>query len=281
MKERMLLIIIAVFILLGVIMQFVALSTSFSGNNSDRQLMILNISGGFAAMQIEVKYHTDGLVFYNNSKTNFERSVQIQQPILKELLNRVDVLIRNYQQGLVLEAEPGSADYFIYNLRIYRDGKIFVYQWTDTSKSPPTLRSLATFISQVNNLVVKGDSVIFYIKSDNLNYKEGETLLFRIIALNPTTTDFYYQSPTPCTPNFKLTIIGPDDKEVELYPIGSEVGRSCIQIIQGRTLGSGFQIQSEYEYTLRIKGSYIIQASFPYSDISGSKWQDEIIVSCT
>ena len=155
------------------------------------------------------------------------------------------------------------------------------HRWTDTSKSPPSLLSLASFISQVNSFITRGDNIIFFIKTYNIDYKEGETLLFRVIALNPTTIDFNYRSPTPCTPNFKLIIVASDGKELELYPIGSEGGKPCLQVVQGRILGSGSQIQSEYEYPLKTKGSYIIQANFPYSDIDGYKWQDEIVVSCT
>lgn len=180
-----------------------------------------------------------------------------------------------------MEAEPGSADYFTYSLKVYRDSKILIYQWTDTSKSPPSLHSLASLISQVNNFVTKGDSIIFFIKTDKINYKEGGKLLFRVIALNPTKIDFNYQSPTPCTPNFKVLIVGLDGKGIELYPIGSKLGKPCLQVIQGRVLSSGSQIQSEYEYILEARGSYIIQATFPYPDISGYRWQDEIVISCT
>jgi len=94
----MLLVIIAVFIVLGVIIQYVAPNTSFSSGTPDKRLMILNISGGFAAMQIDVKYFTDGLVVYNNSKAHFERSIQMQQSMSEELTNRIGVLIRDYTQ---------------------------------------------------------------------------------------------------------------------------------------------------------------------------------------
>ena len=274
-------VIIAIFFVLGIMVQYVTTNTSFFSDSQDKKLMTLNISGGLAAMQIDVEYYSDGLIVYNNSKTHFGRSIQIQQPMLEELTSRIAVLIRDYKQGLVLNAEPGSADYFTYSLAVFNNGKALIYQWTDTSKSPPSLHGLASLISQVNNLASKDDSIIFFIKIDKTNYKEGEKLLFRVIALNPTGENYNYQSPTPCTPNFNVIIVGPDIKGVEVYPIGSEADKPCTQVVQGRVLGSDSQIQSEYEYTFKAQGSYIIQTSFPYPEWSDSRYQDEVVISYT
>jgi hypothetical protein len=154
MKERQLLEIIAVFIILTVTVQYVATNSWFF-NSIDKRLMTLNISGGFAGMQIDIEYYVDGLVVYNNSKTNFERSIYVQQPMIEELTNRIENLVTSYKQGLILEAEPGSADYFNYDLKIFDKGKEIVYQWTDTSKSPSQLSYLASLVFQMNNLAVK------------------------------------------------------------------------------------------------------------------------------
>lgn len=277
MKERQLLEIIAVFVVLTVTVQYVATNPRFSDGN-EKRLMTLNISGGFAGMKIDVEYYNDGLVVYNNSKTNFERSIYIQQPMIEELTNRIETLVTSYKQGLILEAEPGSADYFNYDLKIFDKGKEIVYQWTDTSKSPPQLSYLASLVSQVNNLAVKSDTIIFFIKIDKTNFIQGEKVLFRVIAINPTGSVYSYQSPTPCAPNFKVTVVSSDGKEIELYPIGFESDKPCTQIVQERSLPSGLQIQSEYEYTLKAQGSYLIKANFPYPDWSDTRYQDQIIV---
>jgi len=278
MEGNVRLAVILVFITLSTIVQVVAIGTTFFNPTSNDRIMELSISGGFAAMQIEVDYFKNGFVVYNNSRTGFIRNSTIPVQLMNELNSKLNVLVAKYPAGLDLEPEPGSADYFIYVLRVNRDGKTVVFKWTDTSKSPTCLSDFSHILFKVNNYVVDKEKIILLIEASKVEYRVGEKVFIKVLAMNPTLNIFEYQSPTPCSPNFRVTVKAPDEREFEIFPIGLDTSKPCIQVVEKRSLGPRSVLVADYEFELNSTGRYDFQATFPYAQWSETTFQDDLVI---
>jgi hypothetical protein len=243
------------------------------------KLFELDITGGFANMQIHVDFLRDGTAVYNNTKTGFSGRTQASSSQLEELERRIKILTDSYPNGLELEAEPSSADYFNYNMKVYGEDELLTFIWTDTSKKPTPLTNVANLVSDINQLIVRNDSMIVLIKPDKEKYNEGEKATMKVEVSNPTQNDFEYSSPTPCHPDIKVLIMESGNTKTEIFPIGMDIDKTCIQVIQGRVLKSGSKIELEYEYTFQSQGEYLVEASFPYNGFSQYHFQSQIIIS--
>ena len=243
------------------------------------KLLELDVSGGFANMQIHVDYFRNGTVVYNNTKTGFFGRAQVSNSQLEQLERKIRVLTDSYPNGLELEAEPSSADYFNYNMKVYGEDELLTFIWTDASRKPTPITNMANLLSDINQLVVRSDGIIVLIKPDKEKYNKGEKTIIKVEVSNPTQTDFEYSSPTPCHPDIGVHIIDSDNNEIKIFPISVDMNKTCIQVIQERVLKSGFKIELEYEYTFRRQGEYLVEASFPYAEFNQYRYQSQIVIS--
>ncbi|MEM3403012.1 MAG: hypothetical protein QXJ17_00460 [Nitrososphaeria archaeon] len=277
MEGKVRLAVLFVFMILVTIVQVVAINTTFS-QTSKGKFMELSISGGFAAMQIKVEYFKDGLVVYNNSRAGFFRNATIPVQLMDELYSKLNALITKYPAGLKLEAEPGSADYFTYVLCVNRDGKKVVFEWADTSKSPTYLSDLSHVLFKINNYVVGNEKIILLIETSKTVYQVGEKMFVKVLAINLAYNVFEYNSPTPCSPNFRVMVKTPDGRESEVSPIDSDTSKPCIQVVEKRFLSPMSMLVEDYEIELANVGFYEVRAVFPYAQWSETKFHDSIIV---
>ncbi len=147
------------------------------------------------------------------------------------------------------------------------------------SKKPTPLTNVANLVSDINQLIVRNDSMIVLIKPNKEKYNEGEEVTIKVEVSNPAQNDFEYSSPTPCHPDIRVLIIESDNTKTEIFPIGIDMNKTCIQVIQGRVLKSGSKIELEYKYTFRRQGEYSVEASFPYDGFSQYRFQSQIVIS--
>jgi hypothetical protein len=257
-----------------------AVSIALLSFQKDRgKIMELIVSGGFWARIEKFECYANGSIVFNDLVRNRRNSTLIPRPLLDELTDRMNLLLKAYPDGLKLEP-GGGADYFIYNLSIYSNGKMITYYWTDVSEEPPgELLYFASLWSGMNSFASGYWKIVFYLKTDKLVVNKGETSRVFAIAMNPTRESCSYASPTPCSPDFKLYLQTPDGKRIELFPTDYDPAKPCIQVIQNRTLNPGSMIQLEYNYNFEKSGPYIIEAYFPYAEWSVTRYVCKLKIS--
>lgn len=253
--------------------------TLISVQKNLEKIMELTISGGFWGAYETYEYYSNGTVFAKRRSS----SILLPSFVLDELTSRMSLLLKACPDGLKLRPEEGAADYFIYNLTVYSKGKAINYYWTDVGEKPPKelaylhhlLRETSGFPSNLQ------EDIIFYLKTDKLSVNKGDTLKIYAIVVNPMQKDFHYSSPTPCSPDFKIYLHTPSGRRIELFPVGYDPEKICVQVIQERVLKAGNMVQSEYEYTFSEEGVYIIEAHFPYAEWEETRYHSilEIPVS--
>lgn len=246
--------------------------------NSNRKIMELSISGGFWNIRETYEYYSDGILLAKRQGV----SVSLPSYVLDELTSRMNILLEKYPNGLELKPEEGAADYLIYNLTIYNKNRAINYYWTDVIEKPPKeLAYLHHLLHGASGFPFNPRDIIFYLKTERLNVKKGETLKIYAIAVNIMQEDFQYFSPTPCSPDFKIYLKTPSNRRIELFPVGYDSEKICIQVIQERVLKAGGIIRSEYEYKFSEEGIYVIEAQFPYAEWEEAKYHCvlEILVS--
>lgn len=234
--------------------------------------MELTVSGGFWARHEKYEYYSNGSIIFKDLARNKSGSSVIPISTNDELLRRMRTLLEAYPDGLKLE--PGSgADYFIYNLIIYSNGRTVTYYWTDVSgELPRELHYLVSLLRELNSFTSGSSKIVFYLKTDRLVVNKGETLKILAVAFNPAQEDFPYASPTPCSPDFKIYLKSPSGGITELYPVGHDPEKPCIQVIQNRVLEAGGTIESEYSYAFSEEGTYVLEAFFPYAEWSETRY---------
>jgi hypothetical protein len=244
----------------------------FSFQKERGKIIELTVSGGFWARIERFEYYANGSVVFSDLARNMKNSTLIPRPLLDELTDRMSLLLKAYPDGLKLEPR-GGADYFIYNLSIYSNGRTVTYYWTDISEEPPKeLAYLISLLRGLNSLTSGYWEIMFYLKTDKLVVNKGETLKIVPKAMNPTQKNFSYASPTPCSPDFKVYLQTPDNEMVELFPADQDSEKPCIQVVQTRILTPGNMIHLEYEYVFEKSGIYVIEACFPYAEWSETRY---------
>lgn len=236
------------------------------------KMMELTVSGGFWAKREKYGYYSNGTIIFEDLARNKSGSSVISISTNDELLRRMKTLLEAYPDGFKLE--PGSgADYFIYNLIIYSNGRTVTYYWTDVGgELPGELYYLASLLRELNSFASGSSKIVFYLKTDRLVVDKGETLKILAVAFNPAQEDFTYASPTPCSPDFKIRLQAPSGGITQLYPVGHDPEKPCIQVIQNRVLKAGGTIESEYNYAFNEEGIYVLEAFFPYAEWSEARY---------
>jgi len=243
------------------------------------KLLELKVSGGFWGRNDKLEVYLDGSFEYQDFRTSSRRGSTIPSFLLEELKERLNLLLEKYPEGLKLGAK-GGADYFIYNMSVYRDGRVVTYYWTDVSEGIPVeLSHLDSLLRSVLGFASGTWKITLYAKVDKLHASEGETLKVLVIAVNPGPDDFSYPSPTPCSPDFKVLLRNPNGEVKELFPQGYDPGKPCIQVIQNRTLKAGGTIRLEYTYSLSEEGVYTVEAYFPYAEWSEVRYAVALKIS--
>lgn len=251
----------------------------FSFQKEHEKIMALTVSGGFWARMEQVEYYANGSVVFSDLARNMKNSTVIPRPLLDELIDMMNLLLKAYPEGLKLEP-TGGADYFIYNLSIYRNGKMVTYYWTDVSEEPPEeLSYFSGLLRGVNNFASGYWEIMFYLKTDKLVVNKGEKMKIFPTAMNPAWKNFSYVSPTPCSPDFKVYLQTPEGERGELFPADYDPEKPCIQVVQTRTLMPGNMIQSEYNYVFEKSGVYVIEACFPYAEWSETRYLCALTIS--
>lgn len=250
----------------------------FSGTERKENVVLeFNITGGIWGRNDGFKLYSNGSATYRVRK-EIVRTLTLPVQVLEELDSRVKQLRRSYPDGLKLEPSDG-ADYFIYSLAVHSDEKIISYQWTSFNKVPNELFYLTDLLHGVNGFLANPESIIVYIRAGSLNVSKGYVLELHVFAFNPAQEDFMYDSPTPCHPDFKVLLYRDRDEPVELFPAGYDSSVPCIQVVQQRRLKANETLYAEYRITLNEEGTYIIEASFPYSEWSQRRFTSRIMVT--
>jgi len=260
-------------VFLGVLVVLAAATVIIIGfQRKPEKIMELTVSGGFWARREKYEYYSNGSIVFNDPARNRSGSSVMPISTNDELLHRMKTILEAYPDGLKLE--PGSgADYFIYNLTIYSKSGTVTYYWTDVSgELPVELHYLASLLQELNSFTSGYSKIVFYLKTDKLVVNKGETLKILATAFNPAQEDFTYAAPTPCSPDFKIHIQAPGGGIIELYPVGYDPEKPCVQVIQNRVLEAGGTIESEYNYTFNEEGIYVLEAFFPYAEWSETRY---------
>lgn len=242
----------------------------------ENAVLEFNITGGFWGRDDGFKLYPDGSVTYRVKKENV-RTLTLPMQVLKELNSRVEQLRKSYPEGFKLEPSSG-ADYFMYSLDIYSCGEVISYRWTDFSEVPSELSYLADLLRGINSFLANPGGIIIYIKTSSLNISKGYALELHVFAFNPAPEDFIYNSPTPCHPDFKVLLYRDQTEPIELFPAGYDPNVLCIQVVQQRKLGVNENLHAEYKVTLNEKGTYIVEASFPYAEWSQKRFTSRVTV---
>jgi hypothetical protein len=258
--------------LIAIILAGAASIVMFRFQKEQGKLMELTVSGGFWARMEKFEFYANGSIIYHDLARNMEKSTSIPPWILGELTDRMNLLLKAYPDGLKLEP-GGGADYFTYNLSIYGNGRTTTYYWTDVSGEPPEELSYLTSLLRGMNSFASGYwKIVFYLKTGKLVVNKGEMLKMFAVAMNPSQKDFPYASSTPCSPDFKVKLQTPGGETIELFPVGYDSEKPCIQVIQNRTLKPGDMIQLEYNYTFNEEGTYVVEAYFPRAEWSATRY---------
>jgi hypothetical protein len=243
------------------------------------KIMELTVSGGFWARMEKFEFYENGSIIYRDLTRNIKNSTSIPHSTLMELIGRMKLLLEAYPEGLKLEP-MGGADYFTYNLSIYSNGRTTTYYWTDVSEEQPEeLSYLASLLHGMNSFAAGYWKIVFYLKTEKLAFNKGETLKMFAVAINPSRSDFQYASPTPCHPDFRIQLRTPSGETVELFPVGYDPKKPCIQVVQNRTLKPGDTIQLEYNYTFSEEGTYVVEAYFPYAEWSATRYVSMLMIT--
>ena len=265
--------------LIAVILAGAASMIMLRFQKTQEKLMELTVSGGFWARMEKFEFYVNGSIVYHDLIRKVENYTSIPHSILRELTERMELLLKTYPEGLKLEPK-GGADYFIYNLSIYSNGRTTTYYWTDVSgEQPKELSYLTSLLRGINSFASGYGKIVFYLKTDKLVVRKGETLKILAVAMNPSRSDFPYASPTPCTPDFKVKLLAPSGETVELFPVGYDPKKPCIQVVQNRNLKPDDIIQLEYNYTFNEEGTYFVEAYFPYAEWSETRYVNVLTIT--
>ncbi|MEM4667055.1 MAG: hypothetical protein QW650_07430 [Thermofilum sp.] len=256
-------------LLLAAVVAGIAGMRLVSFREEPRKIAELAVAGGFWGAREKYEYYSDGTISFKG-RTG-QGSFTVPHSIVEEMAKRVSFLLEVYPRGLRLEP-GGGADYFTYNLTLHSGDFPVSYYWTDVGEQPPReITYLYQLLREVNLLASSRRGVVFYLKVDKLNFSKGETVRIVAVAVNPGEVDFKYLSPTPCTPDFKVQLRTPSGREVELFPVGYDPEKICVQVVQERVLKPGGVVQLEYEYVASESGTYTVEAHFPYAEWSETR----------
>jgi len=200
-------------------------------------------------------------------------------------------------------AKQGAADYFGYKLVSHLEGKnvsvAWVDEWATDGPFPEQLKQIQKALdktlqilsaeSQYRNKVVAhadikcdGGGVCGALEvelfTDKTSYNLGEQVRIFVALRNSGTRDVNYTSPTPCHPDFRITVNGEastQDVSFSNLPVVA-----CIQVLQSRTLQHGESLiqtatwdASFDQNGMRINappGAYTIGARFPLATFEAS-----------
>jgi len=209
-------------------------------------------------------------------------------------------------------AKQGAADYFGYALVSHLEGKnvsvSWVDEWATDGPFPDQLKQIQKALdktlqllsaeSQYRNRVVAhadlkcdGGGVCGALEvelfTDKTSYKLGEQVRIFVALRNSGTKDVNYTSPTPCDPDFRITVNGKastQDVSFSNLPVVA-----CIQVLQSRTLHHGESLiqtatwdASFDQNGMRINappGAYTISARFPLATFEPSLLEASIQIT--
>lgn len=241
----------------------VFLFVSSKGEESDI-ILEYSVKGGIWGRNDGVVIDASGNAVYRVGGSAV-RSVKLPEQVLSSLKTRLDKLLSSYPHGLKLEPE-GGADYFIYSLAARKGGALLTYVWTDLSKAPLELSHLHDLLRAVTASLESDVNILVYIDAGEPEAEVGATRRIRVTIFNLMPEDFHYTAPTPCHPDARVVLHREGVEPAEIYPVGFDPNRLCVQVLEARVLKARGSISLEYDLHLSERGEYAIEASFPYAE---------------
>src|SRR3989475_6988783 len=217
-------------------------------------------TGGIAGIADTLVISQDGTVVFTSSHSA-SFSAALRASDFQELKTTISTNI-DAVSNAKYPAKQGAADYFGYELVSHLEGKnlsvAWVDEWATERPFPEQLKQIQSALgktlqlmsaeSQYRNQVVAhadlkcdGGGVCGALEvelfTDKTSYKFGEQVRIFVALRNSGTKDVNYTSPTPCDPDFRITVNGKastQDVSFSNLPVVA-----CIQVLQSRTLHHG------------------------------------------
>ena len=227
-------------------------------NSSGRSLAIeLRKTGGIAGFDDQLVVYNDGTAtFTSNHAASYTATLRVFD--LNELKSTISSNLDSLANR-VFPPKAGAADYFGYQLTFNRNGKNVTVSWVDewamNGTSPQQLKNLQVGLNKAsqilsveshyqNKAVAHGDAgcigtqtcgaLEMELFADKNTYKLGEEVSVFVIVRNSGTRDVNYTSPTPCHPDFRITVSSEQGGEDISFSDLPNV--ACVQVLEGRSL---------------------------------------------
>src|SRR2546422_4742608 len=199
-------------------------------------------------------------------------------------------------------AKQGAADYFGYALVSHLEGKnvsvSWVDEWATDGPFPEQLKQIQKALDKTLQLLSAEsqyrDKVVAHadlkcdgggvcgaleveLFTDKTSYNLGEQVRIFVALRNSGTRDVNYTSPTPCHPDFRITVNGKGSTQDVSFKLPVV---ACIQVLQSRTLHHGESLIQTATWddsfdqngmrTNAPPGAYTISARFPLATFEPS-----------
>ena len=266
-------------------------------------------TGGIAGVADTLVISQDGTVVFTSSHSA-SFSAALRTSDFQELKTTISTNIGAVSNAKY-PAKQGAADYFGYELVSHFEGKnlsvAWVDEWATERPIPEQLKQIQNALdkalqltsaeSQYRNQVVAhadlkcdGGGVCGALEvelfTDKTSYKFGEQVRIFLALRNSGTKDVNYTSPTPCDPDFRITVNGNASTQDVSFKLPVV---ACIQVLQSRTLHHGESLiqtaawdDSFDQNGMRINappGAYTISARFPLASFEPSLLEASILIT--
>lgn len=182
-----------------------------------------------------------------------------------------------------VQPKSNAADFFEYELSFGPSGKGVMMRWVDefaaSEELPLHVVDMESVMNAVISTLINSSSVNFRLNSSNgvqvevlLNkffYKRNESIELYIRVRNTGNTSIEYTSPTPCHPDFHVSLLeiekGYQVKFKKPYFSDETI---CIQVIDSRSIEPGGEKVNEAQILIDSElalGLYHVHIKFPYS----------------
>src|SRR6266571_4570872 len=258
-------------------------------------------TGGIAGIKNKLIISQNGTVVFTSSHSgSFSAALRTFdfQELKRTISTNIDAI-----SNAKYPAKQGAADYFGYKFVSHLEGKnvsvTWVDEWATDGPFPEQLKQIQKALdktlqilsaeSQYRDKVVAhadlkcdGGGVCGALEvelfTDKTSYNLGEQVRIFVALRNSGTRDVNYTSPTPCHPDFRITVNGKGSTQDVSFSNNPVV--ACIQVLQSRTLHHGESLiqtatwdASFDQNGMRINappGAYTIGARFPLATFEPS-----------
>lgn len=262
--------------------------------------LLFNRTGGFAGVDDTLTVNAAGGVTFS-SRYGTSLNATLNAFEFSHLKQEVRTYLYKIQP-MIFHPRNGSADFFAYRLIVKSGDQTsqlsWVDEWASTEPIPSELRTLQqtlqgtiqvltvrTTYANMNathaDLACPGNqgtelcgALTLTVYTDKHDYKVGDQVQIFVALSNTGVRGINYTSPTPCDPNFLITIAG--DNLTQDLSFSESQPQACIQVLQQRSVDPNGTITQRATWNLAFSndglsiparaGSYLITVRFPYAN---------------